>query len=56
MKVLDEQTIQVLKAIGREEKEARIACATECTSEDKWTRETHAYSELYCRHCGANKR
>tara|TARA_R110000851_G_scaffold2296_11_gene8971 strand:- start:10085 stop:10255 length:171 start_codon:yes stop_codon:yes gene_type:complete len=56
MKVLEEQTLQVLKEIGRQEKDARFACADECPPEDKWTRENHSYSELYCRHCGANKR
>jgi hypothetical protein len=56
MKSLEEQKKQLLKVIGESEKEARIACDTECPPEDKWIRDSHPYSELYCRHCGSNKR
>ncbi len=56
MKILDEQKKTLLKSIGEAEKDARIACATDCPEEGKWIRDSYPYAELYCRHCGASKR
>lgn len=56
MKGLEEQKKQLLKIIGNAEKDARLACDSECLNEDKWIRDTYPYAELYCRYCGSNKR
>ncbi len=56
MKILDEQKKTLLKSIGEAEKDARIACATDCPEESKWIRDSYPYAELYCRHCGTFKR
>lgn len=51
-----EQEKVLIKELAQAERDARDACSTQCSVEDKWTRDSYPYAELYCRLCGTYKR